>query len=304
MPDWLKTIFRPLFSKVHYESWEWTLMRLAFAWFGIYKGTPLDLPYHAQPDPAGIAQFVDVTWITSSPWQSVLTILFYGLIFLYCINRLPLIATGGLLTIQTLAGTLGNSQGATHHTTQIVGFVLLGQVLAHVYWKLRRQNNKALTGPAPPSSLIYLSQQLLAAGYVASGISKIVRSRGNWISDTANFPVQLAKGRDKQYYDFLVETPAETGAWMLRLLTDYPALAKALLGTGLFLELFAFLALLNRPLLALFGIGLLAMHATISEFMGLGFAFNKAALLIFFINVPWWLVRLFESMRGELTSPR
>ncbi len=303
MPDWLKSFLRPLFSKVHYESWEWVLMRLAFAWFGIYGGTAFNLDRQAQPDPAGIARFLDITWITSTPWQPILTFALYVLLFLYCINRLPLLATAGLLAIHTLYGTLGNSQGATHHHTQIVGFILLGQVLAHLYWKIRRRHDDSLSGPTPPSSLIYLSQQLIAAGYVASAFSKLIRSRGHWIADTVHFPVQLAKGRDKQYYDFLVETPAAPGDWLIRFVTDYPALAKTFLGTGLFLELFAFLALMNRPFLAFFGVALYGMHATISELMGLGFGLNKVALLIFFVNVPWWLLRLFESMRGE-TTPR
>lgn len=301
MPDWINSIFRPLFDKVRYDRWEWMLMRIAFGTFVVRKGTNLDLPFHAQPKPQGIAQFVDVTWITSDPHQAIVTVLFYLLLLLYCLNLLPLVTTTGLLIIHTLVGTLSNSQGATHHTSQIVGLVLFGQVVAHVYWRIRLRHPDFRLSHTPdlPSLLVYCSQQLVAAGYVASGISKLLRSEGRWLVDIANFPVQLAKGRDKQYYDTLVEPPAVAMEWLVRLITDYPILSKIFLGAGLFLEVFAFIALMNRPMLALFGIGLVAMHSTISEFMGLGFIFNKAILIIFFVNVPWWIVAAWRRGRAS-----
>ena len=68
-------------------------------------------------------------------------------------------------------------------------------------------------------------------------------------------------------------------------------------GIGFVLELFAFAALLNRRLMALFGIGLIGLHVMVSHFMQLGFFFNKFALLIVFVNVPFWLVAAIRCRR-------
>jgi hypothetical protein len=91
------------------------------------------------------------------------------------------------------------------------------------------------------------------------------------------------------YFDSLQRQTQEASHGMIRFITDHPLAAKGLFGIGFFLELFCFIALWNRPMLAFFGLGLWGMHHSISSVMGLGFAFNKAILLIFFVNIPFWI---------------
>ncbi len=291
MREAFKSLLRPQFGKVVYENWEWILMRAFFAIVVLVPATSFDLPYEGQPQPQGIAVFVDTTWIAAEaagPWVKGF---FYGALALYIVGFLPFVATTGLLVIHLTIGALENSQGGTHHTTQIIGFVLVGQFLAHVYFKVRRLiSRESVWKNASASLQVYLSQQLIAAAYVVAGLTKLIRSDGRWLAEVGNLPMQIEKGIDKTYYDTL-QRPAEgTVPWMVRVMEDWPVLARLMLGGGWFLELFAFLALWNRWALAVFGVGLILMHETISAAMGLGFAYNKAVLLVFFVNLPYWAV--------------
>ncbi len=299
----LKDLLRPRFGKGVYENWEWIIMRGFFALVVLIPATSFNLPYEGQPQPQGIAVFVDTTWIGAPAWGAWARWVFYGAIALYVAGFLPFVATTILLVAHLTAGALENSQGGTHHTTQIVGFVLVGQFLAHLYFKARRlRARESLWKNAPASLQVYLSQQLIAAAYVVAGLTKLLRSRGQWLSDTENLPMQIEKGLDKTFYDTLHRPAEDTVPWMVRLMEDWPLVGKMMLGTGWFLELFAFLALWNRWTLALFGIGLILMHETISAAMGLGFAFNKAVLLVFFVNLPYWALAAYR-LAAKRKSP-
>jgi hypothetical protein len=298
----LEALLRPQFGKIAYENWEWILMRAFFAIIILVPATSFDLPYEGQPQPQGIAVFVDTTWIGAEAAMPWVRGFFYAALGLYLVGFLPFVATSVLLVIHLTIGALENSQGGTHHTTQIVGFVLVGQFLAHLYFKVRRLiTRESVWQNAPASMQVYLSQQLIAAAYVVAGLTKLIRSEGRWLADVGNLPMQIEKGIDKTYYDTL-QRPAEGMVpWMVHLMEDWPLLARVMLGTGWFLELFAFLALWNRWTLAIFGVGLILMHETISAAMGLGFAYNKAVLLVFFVNLPYWAiaaVRLAGKRKG------
>ncbi|MFV1995026.1 MAG: hypothetical protein ACC661_06285, partial [Verrucomicrobiales bacterium] len=269
--------FRYRLGRIDYARWEWIVMRLAFAWFVLRPGAGISVGQPVQPIPRGLAQFFDFTWIVANPAHDILTVGFYILIGLYALGFFPLLSTAGLLAIHTLNGTLINSQGAIHHTTQIVGFVLIGQLVAHLITAVKARRTEL--APHEISELrarecIYLSQQLAVAAYVATGISKMVARGGTWVQQLPNIALQFVKTREMDYYNTLVEAPAETGNLALTLIMDYPGLAQVILGFGLLLELFAFLALFNRPLMAAFGISLILMHQLISEIMSLGFVFN------------------------------
>jgi hypothetical protein len=73
-----------------------------------------------------------------------------------------------------------------------------------------------------------------------------------------------------------------------------------LFSIGLLLELFCFIALFNRGLLALFGVGLAVMHLMIAQIMVLKFFYNEWMLAIFFVNVPFWILMAVRGKRCRL----
>jgi len=139
------------------------------------------------------------------------------------------------------------------------------------------------------SSQIHVILQMMAMSYVVSGVSKLWRSEGAWLSEVRNIPLQFEKNRLNEYHDTLIMPLQSSTDRMADWIGQHPNLAGALFGIGLFLELFAFLGLWNRRTMALFGFSLMLMHMMISDLMNLGFYYHKAALLLFWINVPYWI---------------
>lgn len=315
-------------DRIPYLAFEWWVMRAALAYLAL-QATPAGLPYTTQPSPVGIAKFIDLTWLGhpgTPSWMAPLLLAFAALLAL---GIAPLVGSLGLLALHTAVGTFANSQGGgggSHHTTNLVGLMLLGQVLACLYRDaaaLRRAGPRGLLavrlddwawarhlGRHPTaafrrasgslesaaqtfrSSQIYTILQMMAMAYTVSGISKLWRSEGAWLAEVRNLPLQFEKNRLNEFHDTLV-MPAQTSAdAMADAISRHPNLAGALFGVGLFLELFAFLGLWNRLTLALFGLSLIAMHVMISDLMNLGFFFNKWALFLFWVNLPFWLYAL------------
>ena len=135
-------------------------------------------------------------------------------------NVAPLWACAVLFVIHTLLGTVVNSQGAIHHTSQIVGFALLGHIIGYSALLLRRRRDLAfgcnqfeLLRPRErlfsesPTIVIYITQQLIAVAYVVSAISKLARSEGGWITSLPNIALQLQKTRMMAHYNTLEPVP-------------------------------------------------------------------------------------------------
>ncbi|MGK0188070.1 MAG: hypothetical protein ACI9R3_003862 [Verrucomicrobiales bacterium] len=291
-------------GRAEYAGYEWLIMRVLFvfaAWPTL--NARMLQQFSSLPYPNGLAQFVDLQWMLSPDKQSlVLAVAVVHLVF-YIFNVAPLWTCSVLFVIHSLLGTVVNSQGAIHHTSQIVAFVLLGQVIGYATLLLIRGRRDLAFGltqfelirpatrlkAAAPSSVIFISQQLIATAYVVSAISKLIRSEGQWVSTLPNIALQLQKTRMMEHYNSLAPVP-ELAGWAITMVSEYPTVAMVFFSVGLALELFAFVALFNRGFMVLGGLGLILMHFSISQVMNLGFFYNKWMLLIFWVNVPFWCV--------------
>ncbi len=312
-------------GRVEYLAFEWWIMRAVLAYFAV-QATPAGLPYVTQPNPVGFAKFFDLTWLgdpATPGWMHPVLLLAAGLLAL---GWAPLLGSLTLLVLHTAVGTYANSQGGgggSHHTTNLIGLMLLGQVLACLYRDVKAVRRQGWRGPLAvrledwgwmkhllrhPSAgfrrgsdslaaaaqtfrslQIWVILQMMAMGYVVSGVSKLWRSEGAWLAEVRRLPLQFEKNRFNAFHDSLVMPPQTNADAMADWVGRHPNLAGALFGVGLFLELFAFLGLWNRKTMAVFGLGIITMHVMISDLMNLGFFYNKWTLLIFWVNVPFWL---------------
>ena len=302
------TGWRRLFQagRTEYRGYEWLIMRVLFVFAAWPTLNPRMLQkFSSLPYPNGLAQFFPLEWMFSSGAQAVVLGIAVVHLGLYVFNVAPLWTCSVLFAIHTLLGTIVNSQGAIHHTSQIVAFVLLGHIIGYAAlllcqrrWDLAlglRQFELLKPGErliaAAPSSVIYIIQQMIATAYVVSAISKLVRSEGQWVATLPNIALQLQKTRMMEHYNTLNPVP-ELAGWAITMVRDYPGVAMVFFSIGLALELFAFVALFNRGFMALTGIGLMLMHISISQVMNLGFFYNKWMLAIFWVNVPFWCMAL------------
>ncbi len=331
LKPWIKPWIKLETGRIPWMAWEWWIMRAGLAWV-MYPAISVRATWNQQPEPVGIAQFMDLTWLESAAWTGPLLV---AATVMYVLGLMPLLSTFCLFALQVMVSTLANSQGGgggAHHTTNIVALVLLGQLLGISYhymaawrrgglvraWRaqwawfpylLRNRRAAAVTDPASPleadafslrSFQINTMLQATAAAYVVSGISKLVRSGGAWLSEIGNIPLQFEKNRLNRVAD--VADPAagaisdfaeRAGAWI----GDHPSLAACFFGVGLFLELFAFMGIWNRRAALLFGLGIILMHSGISMLMNLGFFYNKWIVALLWVNVPWWIYQGIQLIR-------
>ena len=300
--NWLK----PQFGKIDNAKWEWIVMRALFAWYCIMPTTLPggQLTTKNQTAPNGIAQFTDLSFLAGEGAFVALDWTVSIFLIVYVIGVLPFLSTAVLFFIHVAIGSLGNSFGAIHHTGQVVGYALLGQMICHTYrWIKHIIGKESLKDSSTHlhRDLIYSTQQAVAAAYVVAGLSKVINSGLQWVATIPNMVLQLEKNYGMNFHDNLQEPPGRGTEFAANLIINYPTLAKVLLTGGLLLELFCFLALWNRLFLAVFGASLIAMHMFISSAMNLGFLYNKAALFIFFVNIPFIVFAIFRhfSNRGN-----
>ena len=265
-------------------------MRAGFAW-AVMPAIPLAPTFRDQPHPNGLAHFMDLTFFADPETMGLIRQLYWLCAPLYVAGIALPVTLGWIFFVHAGVASLCNSQGAIGHMTQAGSLVLLAQWLASL-WRLgvsRGGLKEALLGSRAAMKLAMdWSRQGLAAAYVVSALAKLHHSKGLWIWKTPLLELQVRKTNDMQYYNELSLPPKIMG-WLADPLFDHPWLARIVLGAALPLELFAFLLCFNRRMAALFGVALWVFHSTVSELMRLGFALNKQMLVIFCINLPFWI---------------
>jgi len=302
------SIFRQFFLPAVYARWEWIAMRvlIAQAIFTSTAHNAFRFDVASQPQPVGIAQFIDLTWMADPTIRAWLGPLSIVAIVVYMLGRFSTIAIAFLLFVSVGYGTLMNSQGAIHHTGQILSLVLLAQLLALLRPYLSRdpivREKSDFSRHAETQRLVRYSLHAIAATYVASGLSKLIKSGGDWVSNVPNIALQFEKNRQMAYYNYHEAPESEPGLAMAQWVGDNPSLASAMFGIGLLLELFAFVALAGRAWALAWGVGMFFMHMMVSQLMGLGFAYNKQLLVIFAINLPFWLLLGWKAMQARRTT--
>jgi len=279
------------FEPVRHAFWELLLFRLGFAWI-MWRALPGGFQqYRDQPEPNGIAQWIDLTWLTDPGraeqvrWATGIALVFY----VFGLLRVPALTV--VIACHVAVCTFLNSQGAIGHTAQIVGMAMVAQWLVFAWAPIARRLGRPLPhGYSPEQLAVDWARQAVMATYVISALTKLVRSDGRWILDAPYFGLQIVKSNGMDYYNRLQAGADDGMQWLAQILLDHPWSAWFLIGIALPLELFAFAACFNRRTALWFGVLLLAFHSTVSVVMRLGFMYNKLLLLLFFVNLPFWIV--------------
>ncbi len=257
-----------------------------------------------EPAPVGIAHFVDVTVFANERLLEGLGIVLGLGLALYVLGRGLPVVLPVIWLILLGPGTLVHSQGAILHSTQLTMLVLTGQMVWAVQHGIRRLVGVAGRDPAATEAffrqLMWLSLQIVAAGYLVTGITKMWESEGAWVKDAQYFPLQLEKAYWAHYYNKLEDPRGDAGEGggpiqaMSRQMEDMmrasPNASRFFLGCGLLLEFGAVLALLGRRWALGIGLGLILLHLTIAQIMSLHFGAHLALLAIYFVNAPYWVL--------------
>ncbi|MGI8605464.1 MAG: hypothetical protein ACR2OZ_21020 [Verrucomicrobiales bacterium] len=277
--------------------------------------------FKGQPHPNGIAHFVDLTFLSDPGIARPIYYGFYAALALYVLGiGLPM-ATTYLFLALLVHGTFHNSQGSVHHHLQVLTLVLGVQCLAAWRGLLSQFSERFIGGYGgsryetedgdvegdearrrlPPWCCEFLrssdwtmakmtdwTRQAIVAAYVVSALSKIWMTKGLWIWKVPRLGVQLRKSADQDYYDTLSHSTT-AHEWLPEWCLTHPWAARMVFGPSLLIELFFFLALRNRRIAGVYAAVLIGFHQSVSLLMSLDFRYNVQLLLIYFVNIPFWL---------------
>lgn len=302
MSGWRETWARWLrHEPIRHERWEVLLLRLGLAW-AAWTAFDEDCRFPGQPHPNGIARWVDLTFLADDAVGGPLRAAARACLAAYVLGVPAAVSLLLPLALGIAMFTLKNSQGAIGHSFQVVHVCLLAAWLAGV-WRLRCGiSRRALPQAFTPGQLeLDWARQALAAGYVASAITKLIESGGLWFRDSQYFALHLIKNLDMKYYGKL-EEGARRLEWLPEFMMTHPLLAQVFFGLALPLELLAFLGCRNRALALAFGAGLLIFHWSVKQLTELDFAYNSLLLWVLMVNPAWWLVAAWRRKQPSLSE--
>ncbi len=151
--------------------------------------------------------------------------------------------------------------------------------------------------------LIHWAKVAFVACYVVSGVTKLINSNGGWILRTPNLAVAISKSNIKSHLNHLDE-PGRFASAAPEFIIQHPVIVMVIAGSGLVLELFAFLALMGRWPAVFIGTGLVVMHFMIAEVMRLRFDTYQDLAVIFLINIPYLVVFAICAVVRRIRKPK
>ncbi|MGI9244337.1 MAG: hypothetical protein ACR2RV_26295, partial [Verrucomicrobiales bacterium] len=282
--------------------WELLIMRSLFACV-VYMTLPSQGQiYDTQTVPNGIANFVDLTFLANEGVYPALKIALSIALVIYASGFMLPLVLPFILVSQVMVRTLFNSQGWVHHGVQMVSLALLAQtivVLTFAIYPLVKGKPFPFTeGRTIGSYFLFYTQMAIVSIYVVSVVSKVDRSDGQWFAKSHYIGLHVVKAERDRYYGKL-QAPEPGDVPAARLMLAHPNLTRLFLGAGVLLEFFAFAALYGRGAAALIALALIGFHRSIAALMSIYFHFNEMLLVIFLINVPFWLVWLAKKVSNQ-----
>lgn len=266
-----------------YRSWELWFVRIGFALLFFWNTKWETAQYKTQPNPNGIANWVDLTWLGHHPPGMMAKGLVIAALGMYVAGLFPALGLLPAVFFSICIGTLINSQGEIQHSWQLVTLAGLAQFAVYAWPQKPRSAASLLKPDAGHHRLaVYAGTVVIAGGYVVCGLVKLINSDFQWIQKVPLLAVQLLKTNWANYYDTL-EQPPQWLQQATQLIIEHPHLARVFFGTGLALELFAFVVLISRPWAFWFGLGLVSLHVGIMHVMNLTFMQHIYAVLIFLV---------------------
>ena len=289
-PAWFGKLHPPV---IQYGRWEAMLMRLFFAAL-VWINLPAFNKFDTQNTPIGLAAppfNFDFTWANDPANMAVLKAWLLPLMAIYVIGYVRWLPLLYMLVLSIAVGTLKNSQGGEiSHRFQVITMILMVQCGWHLlcagFW-IARKPYPFRNGWNVDRIEVFVSQSAIAAIYLTTAITKMIRSGGEWMWQVRLIGADLQKTWDQDYYNTLSQDSPAWALWIKDSVTTHPWLAILLFAPGLLVEFGAVLCLYGRAKAFFIGSALVVLHIGAITLMKLEFEQNIACLLIFFVNIPF-----------------
>lgn len=291
----MSTIINKYFSKQHNDT-EWFFMKFSMAALWLSAIFLIVRGFSSIPIPTGICTWLPCHYLLVFPFNKILLCLSVIIAYLY-IFEIKLLWTSFLMfLISLLVFTIEESNGILERRG-LLSFIFLAQFLAYLLANKKEKFNLK-------KYRIQFSVQVVAAGYVLAGISKIMQSGWKWVLDGERITLQILKSHYYTYIDLGNEKWLNKGYELVNFIEAHPYLLIILLASSLILELGAFLAIFSRRHAVFYGLLLLSMHIGIYWVMEIAIVSILFPMLIFMLNPLYlmWLVlvKLFKNVTEKI----
>ena len=159
-----------------------------------------EVPFSTQPHPAGLAHFIDLTWLSDPLNFSVYRSAIYVLLLLYVGGLMLAVVLPALALGHVLVFTLYNSQGYTHHGFQIVSLTLVAQAATVFYYTVLKGFRVRPPDARLNAWLLTQSQVIVVGTYLVSVCTKMITTRGLWVWNANYIAADLIKSRRQLYF--------------------------------------------------------------------------------------------------------
>lgn len=279
----MRTIINKFFSK-NYTDTEWFFMKFSVAALWLSAIFLIVRGFSSSPLPIGICTWFPCDFLLHFPFNKILLYSSVIIAYLYIFEVKVLWTSFLMFLISLLVFTIEESNGILERRG-LLTFIFLAQFIAYLLAHIREHFNLK-------KYRIQFSVQVVAAGYVLAGISKIMQSGWKWVLDGERITLQILKSHYYTYIDLGNEKWLAKGYELVNFIEAHPYLLIFLLASSLILELGAFLAIFSRRHAIIYGLLLLSMHIGIYWVMEIAIVSILFPMLIFMLNPLYlgWLV--------------
>lgn len=275
-----------------YTNTEWRILKicLCIVWFGIIRHafiSPDGVPY-----PCGICSLVNCSPLVSAYTGHVFTGLALILSLLYIFEKRMAVVTLLMFLLSLLCFTLEESNGILNRSG-LYTMVFAAQSLAYF------RNNVNLK-----TERIQFAVQIIAAGYMLAGISKLRETGLGWVNESPQASLQMLKGYCANYFNFGDIAELNKGMAFANFAIHHSFWVKLLFGLSLLFELFAFLAVKNKWRAFVYGLLLTAMHIGIFYFMHILIVAIFFPMLLFMVNPAYLGYMFLSAIKHKLWKPQ
>nr|WP_315164637.1 hypothetical protein [uncultured Flavobacterium sp.] len=282
---------REILNKIYnnnYTNLEWNFIKIIFITLWIILASMMLYSYQTIPMPQGICKIVPCELFLDGSLKYPLILVIILVTLFYILEIKQMYTCLGLFVISTLLFTMEESNGILNRNS-LFTFVFFAQFLAYL---LHHYDSKSDI----KKNRIQFSVQVITAGYTLSALSKLYHSGIYWIQDGKRISLQILKSHFSLFVTNGDSKIVRSGENMVQFIESNPSLVYLLLGSSLFLELFALLSIKNKKTALVYGILLTFMHLGIYIVMDIAIVSILIPMLLFMVNplyIIWVILKSF-----------
>lgn len=275
---------REVLNKIYtnkYTNLEWSFIKIVLIALWIKLAIIVLNSFQTIPIPQGICKLIPCELFLDGyiKYALILVIIIASLLYLLEIKQMYTCLV--LFSVSTFLFTVEESNGILNRNG-LFTFVFFAQFLAYL---LHQYDSKSDI----KKNRIQFSVQIIAAGYTLSALSKLYHSGIFWIQDGKRITLQILKSF---YTVFVTEgdiTWIRKAENMVDFIENHPLIVSLLLGSSLFLELFALVSIKSKKHALIYGLFLLLMHLGIYIVMDITIGSIVYPMILFMIN-PYYII--------------